>query len=106
MPGCRRRSFLRGASRRRSRRVLRAHHRADVVADPHLPPCVRARRLTAREAPTNDVPRVLGAGITLAHGRSFAICDETGDVDGGVQGIYVGDTRISARLEITFDGER
>ena len=51
------------------------------------------------------VPRVVGSGITLAHGRSFAICSETGDIGGGVQGVYVGDTRIGSYLEVTVDGE-
>ena len=56
------------------------------------------------EAPADGVARVVGSGITLAHGSSFAICGETGDIGGGVQGVYVGDTRIGARLKLTVDG--
>jgi glycogen debranching enzyme len=68
----------------------------------------RSRRpggVTSWEGSADAVPRVLGAGITLAHGRSFAICSETGDIGGGVQGLYVGDTRIGAYLEIMVDGD-
>jgi glycogen debranching enzyme len=61
--------------------------------------------VTAREVSADAVPRVVGSGITLAHGRSFAICSETGDIGGGVQGVYVGDTRIGAHLEMTVDGD-
>jgi len=60
--------------------------------------------VSAWEASAIQVPRVVGSGITLAHGRSFAICDETGDIGGDVQGLYVGDTRIGAQLEMTVDG--
>ena len=61
--------------------------------------------MSSWEASADAVPRVVGSGITLAHGRSFAICDETGDIGGGVQGLYVGDTRIAAQLEMTIDGK-
>jgi glycogen debranching enzyme len=61
--------------------------------------------VTAWEASAEAVPRVVGSGITLAHGRSFAICSETGDIGGGVQGVYVGDTRIGAHLEVTLDND-
>jgi glycogen debranching enzyme len=57
------------------------------------------------EASADAVPRVVGSGITLAHGRSFAICAETGDIGGGVQGVYVGDTRVGAHLRMTVDGD-
>ena len=65
----------------------------------------RARGVTAWEASADAVPRVVGSGITLAHGRSFAICGETGDICGGVQGVYVGDTRIGAHLELTVGSD-
>jgi glycogen debranching enzyme len=70
--------------------------------------CAQSRRaggVTSWEAPADAIPRVVGSGITLAHGRSFAICDETGDIGGGVQGLYVGDTRIGAHLRMTVDGD-
>ena len=61
--------------------------------------------MSSWEASADAVPRVVGSGITLAHGRSFAICDETGDIGGGVQGLYVGDTRIGSHLAVTVDGD-
>jgi glycogen debranching enzyme len=61
--------------------------------------------VSAWEAPADGVARVVGSGITLAHGSSFAICNETGDIGGGVQGLYVGDTRVGARLLLTVDGD-
>ena len=61
--------------------------------------------MTIWEGSADALPRVVGSGVTLAHGRSFAICSETGDIGGGVQGVYVGDTRIGAYLEMTVDGD-
>jgi glycogen debranching enzyme len=44
--------------------------------------------------------------VTLVEGASFAICGLRGDVEsGGVEGVFVGDTRICSRLQLTIDGE-
>jgi hypothetical protein len=43
--------------------------------------------------------------ITLVHGTSFVISRRTGDLRWGVDGVYVGDTRICNRLVLRVDGE-
>jgi glycogen debranching enzyme len=44
--------------------------------------------------------------VTLVEGASFAICGLRGDVEsGGVEGLFVGDTRICSRLVLSVDGE-
>jgi glycogen debranching enzyme len=43
--------------------------------------------------------------ITLVHGTSFVISRRTGDMRWGVDGVYVGDTRICHRLVLRVDGE-
>jgi glycogen debranching enzyme len=44
------------------------------------------------------------ATLTLVEGASFAICDLGGDIAGrGVEGLYVGDTRVCSRLLLTVD---
>jgi glycogen debranching enzyme len=45
--------------------------------------------------------------VTLVQGSSFAICDAGGDVTGrGVEGVFVGDTRVCSRLALTVDGQQ
>ena len=44
------------------------------------------------------------ATVTLVEGASFTICDRGGEIAGrGVEGLYVGDTRICSRLVLTVD---
>ncbi|HKY67572.1 MAG TPA: glycogen debranching N-terminal domain-containing protein, partial [Acidimicrobiales bacterium] len=44
------------------------------------------------------------ATLTLVEGATFAICDLGGDIAGrGVEGLYVGDTRVCSRLLLTVD---
>ena len=42
--------------------------------------------------------------VTLVEGACFAICGLGGDVDGGVEGLFVGDTRICSRIVVSVDG--
>src|SRR5690625_6971245 len=55
-------------------------------------------------SPTTDP----GAGtgeVTLIEGSSFCISDPAGDiVPGGVQGLFVDDTRLLSRWELRVDG--
>lgn len=44
--------------------------------------------------------------VTLVNGTSFAICDRSGDMTGGVEGIVVADTRVCSRLALLIDGHR
>jgi glycogen debranching enzyme len=49
---------------------------------------------------------VPAATVTLVEGASFAICDSGGDIHpGSVQGLFVGDTRVCSRLEVTINGD-
>ncbi len=44
--------------------------------------------------------------ITLLEGTTFCICEASGDVrPGGAQGLFVRDTRLISRLELTINGE-
>jgi glycogen debranching enzyme len=59
------------------------------------------QRFTLRR---ESVP-VPAATVTLVEGASFAICDAGGDISpGGVEGVFVGDTRVCSRLTLTVDG--
>jgi hypothetical protein len=54
---------------------------------------------------TEESQPVPAATMTLVEGASFAICDAGGDIGGrGVEGVFVGDTRICSRLVLTVDG--
>jgi len=45
------------------------------------------------------------ATVRLVEGASFAICDAAGDiVPGGVEGLFVADTRVCSQLTLTVDG--
>ncbi|MGI8661932.1 MAG: amylo-alpha-1,6-glucosidase [Acidimicrobiales bacterium] len=50
--------------------------------------------------------------VTLVHGASFVICDRRGDIPGpgaggsGVDGLFVGDTRVLSMFVLTIDGRR
>ncbi len=50
-------------------------------------------------------PATAPTAVTLVQGRSFAICDRGGDIDGsGPSGLFVGDRRIASHLVVTVDG--
>src|SRR5580765_5917737 len=50
-------------------------------------------------------PVAAPSSVTLVQGRSFALCDRGGDIDGvGPSGLFVGDRRIVSRLVVTVDG--
>jgi glycogen debranching enzyme len=56
---------------------------------------------------TEEAEPVPAATVTLVQGASFAICDRAGDIGGrGVEGLFVGDTRVCSRLVVTVDGAR
>jgi glycogen debranching enzyme len=60
---------------------------------------------TERWAFGGESAPVPAATVTLVDGASFAICDPGGDIHpGGVQGLFVGDTRVCSRLAVTIDG--
>ena len=42
--------------------------------------------------------------LTILDGSTFCICDELGDVQGGVCGLYAHDTRFLAALTLTING--
>jgi glycogen debranching enzyme len=43
--------------------------------------------------------------VTLVEGASFTICGFSGDIEGGgVEGLFVGDTRICSRMVLSIDG--
>ena len=50
-------------------------------------------------------PPPTGGTHTLVQGRSFTICSPGGDMVDGIQGVFVGDTRIGSHLRLTVDGE-
>jgi glycogen debranching enzyme len=54
---------------------------------------------------TAGQPPSAGGTYTFVQGRSFVICGPGGDISGGVQGLFVGDTRIGSDLAVTLDGE-
>ncbi len=55
---------------------------------------------------TEESQRIPDAAVTLVHGTSFVICAESGDIrdDTPTSGVFVADTRICSRLEVTIDG--
>ena len=58
-----------------------------------------------RLAYTEEAEAVPAATVTLVEGTSFAICDAAGDItEGGVEGLFVADTRICSRLALRVDG--
>ena len=53
---------------------------------------------------TEESEPVPAAAVTLVEGASFVICDAAGDVNpGGVQGLFVADTRVCNRLRLFID---
>lgn len=42
--------------------------------------------------------------VTLVEGTSFCVCDRGGALTGGVHGLFVQDTRVLSRWEVTVDG--
>jgi len=44
--------------------------------------------------------------LTILEGSTFCICDELGDVRGGLGGLYAHDTRFLSTLTLTINGER
>ena len=44
--------------------------------------------------------------LTILEGSTFCICDELGDVQGGLGGLYAHDTRFLSTLTLTINGER
>lgn len=54
---------------------------------------------------TEEAEPVPGTTLTLVQGTSFAICEASGDIGASsVEGVYVADTRICARLVLRVDG--
>jgi glycogen debranching enzyme len=43
--------------------------------------------------------------LTILEGSTFCICDELGDVRGGLDGLYAHDTRFLSTLTLTINGE-
>ncbi len=55
-------------------------------------------------APTSTVGQFSGL-ITLLEGTTFCICETSGDIrPGGAQGLFVRDTRLVSRLELSVNG--
>ena len=44
--------------------------------------------------------------LTILEGSTFCICDDLGDIDVGVTGLYAHDTRFLSRFTLTLDGRR
>ncbi|HEX5582964.1 glycogen debranching N-terminal domain-containing protein [Gaiella sp.] len=44
--------------------------------------------------------------LTIVEGSTFCICDELGDLDGGVHGLYACDTRFLTTFALTVEGHR
>jgi glycogen debranching enzyme len=56
---------------------------------------------------TEESVAVPATTVTLVEGSSFAICDTGGDIAGtGVEGVFVGDTRVCSRLALRVDDRR
>ncbi|MCQ4160344.1 amylo-alpha-1,6-glucosidase [Roseomonas sp. GC11] len=47
-----------------------------------------------------------GRSTTLKHGDSFALADHAGDLTGGAEGLYHGDTRHLSRFSLLLNGQR
>jgi hypothetical protein len=63
-----------------------------------------APRMSERWTLSEESEAVSPATVTLVEGASFTICDRGGEIAGrGVEGLYVGDTRICSRLVLTVD---
>ena len=43
---------------------------------------------------------------TILEGSTFCICDDLGDIEGGVNGLYAYDTRFLSTFTLTVDGRR
>lgn len=55
--------------------------------------------------PFEESEPVPAATVTLVEGASFAIGGSGGDIErGGVEGLFVGDTRICSRMVLSIDG--
>src|SRR5258708_39262070 len=55
-------------------------------------------------APTSTVGAFSGL-VTLLEGTTFCICEMSGDIrPGAAQGLFVRDTRLISRLELTING--
>jgi glycogen debranching enzyme len=44
--------------------------------------------------------------LTILEGSTFCICDDLGDIEGGVDGLYAHDTRFLSTFTLTVDGRR
>ena len=44
--------------------------------------------------------------LTILEGSTFCICDDLGDIDGGVDGLYAHDTRFLSTFTLTVGGSR
>ncbi len=44
--------------------------------------------------------------LTILEGSTFCICDELGDLEGGLDGLYAQDTRFLSTFALTVDGRR
>jgi glycogen debranching enzyme len=44
--------------------------------------------------------------LTILEGSTFCLCDELGDVNGGLDGLYAHDTRFLSTLRLTINGAR
>ena len=64
-------------------------------------------RLIIKSGPEVLVPDLTGQDtVTLVEGNSFCVCGRGGDMaSGGSQGLYVADTRVVSRWELSVDGE-
>jgi glycogen debranching enzyme len=62
--------------------------------------------VTGVDLEPGSLPPPTGATLTLVQGRSFVICGAGGDIEDGIHGVFVGDTRIGSRLVVTVDDRR
>ena len=44
--------------------------------------------------------------LTILEGSTFCICDDLGDLRGGLQGLYAHDTRFLTTFTLTIEGRR
>jgi len=44
--------------------------------------------------------------LRILEGATFCICDDLGDLDGQVEGLFSEDTRYLSRLRLTINGQR
>src|SRR6185295_11892698 len=77
------------------------------------PPGARQRRRARRQGACTVVRRphtadreLMSGQLRILEGATFCICDELGDLNGNVEGLFAEDTRFLSSLRLTINGQR